>query len=71
MRIIVLGAGLVGGAIAQDLAGDDDLQVTVADYSQANLDKLKEESKIKKIKTDLSDSTVVSKLVKESDLVIE
>jgi saccharopine dehydrogenase-like NADP-dependent oxidoreductase len=37
-KIVVLGAGLVGGVMAQDLAKDH--QVTTIDISQDNLDKL-------------------------------
>ena len=70
MKIVVLGAGLVGGAIAKDLASDNDMEITAADIDQANLDKLKDESKIKRIKADLSDSPTVLKLIQDSDLVI-
>jgi lysine 6-dehydrogenase len=70
MRIIVLGAGLVGGAIIKDLATDNNIEVTAADIDQANLDKLEDESKIKMIRADLSDSSIVSKLVKDYVLVI-
>lgn len=70
MKIVVLGAGLVGGAIAKDLATDIDLEVTAVDIDVANLNKLKGESKIKIKKADLSDSSTISKLVKDCDLAI-
>ena len=70
MRVIVLGAGLVGGAMVKDLAKDESLKITAADIDQANLDKLKGESGVEVIKADLSDSSVVSKLVKDHDLVV-
>ncbi|MGB8657363.1 MAG: saccharopine dehydrogenase C-terminal domain-containing protein [Candidatus Zixiibacteriota bacterium] len=70
MRVIVLGAGLVGGAMAKDLASDQDFQITVADLDPANLDKLKDDSRIQRTKADLSDSTTLSGLVKDSDLVV-
>src|SRR5512136_847943 len=70
MRIIVLGAGLVGGAMVKDLAKDNDFEVTAVDADQANLDKLKDESRVKRIKADLSDGSTLAKLVSDSDLVI-
>lgn len=70
MRVMVLGAGLIGGAIVKDLANDANLKVVAADIDQANLDRLKGESIVKAIKADLSDSSTVSKLVKDYDLVV-
>ena len=70
MKVIVLGAGLVGGAIVKDLAKDANLKITAADIDRANLDRLKGESDVKVIEADLSDSSVVSKLVKDHDLVV-
>ncbi|MCK4224063.1 MAG: saccharopine dehydrogenase NADP-binding domain-containing protein [candidate division Zixibacteria bacterium] len=70
MKIVMVGAGLVGGAIAKDLARDKNLEITAADIDQAKLDRLEHESKIKRIKTNLSDSSTVSKLVEDYDLVI-
>ncbi len=70
MRIIVLGAGLVGGAIARDLASEKDLKVAAADNDQKVLEELEGESKIKITEADLSDSSSLSRLVKDYDLVI-
>jgi lysine 6-dehydrogenase len=70
MKIVVLGAGLVGGAIAKDLADDKDVEVTAVDIDQTNLNKLKGVSGIKTKKADLSDSSKVAKLVKDFDLAI-
>jgi lysine 6-dehydrogenase len=70
MRMIVLGAGLVGRAIAKDLASDKNVQVAAADIDQAALEGLEAESRIKIIKADLGDSSTISKLVKDYDLVI-
>jgi lysine 6-dehydrogenase len=63
-----LGAGLIGGVIAKDLA--DHMEVTSVDVNQANLDKLEAELGIKRKKADLSDWSTVSNLVKDYDLVI-
>ncbi len=70
MKIVVLGAGLVGGAIAKDLAIDTNVEVTAVDIDQANLNKLKGVSGIKIKNADLSDSSTVAKLVEDHDLVI-
>jgi lysine 6-dehydrogenase len=69
MKIVVLGAGLVGGPMATDLAADKKFEVTVADISQASLDRIKEPS-IKKIQKDLSDPANVRNLVKDYDMVL-
>ena len=47
MKVIILGAGLIGGPMAIDLAKDKDLEVTVADINIEALQKFKD----KKIKT--------------------
>jgi lysine 6-dehydrogenase len=70
MKIVVLGAGLVGGDIAKDLVGDKNMQVTAVDIDQTNLNKLKGVAGIKTKKADLSDSSTVAKLVEDIDLVI-
>jgi lysine 6-dehydrogenase len=70
MRIIVLGTGLVGGAMVKDLAADKDFEIIAVDADKTNLDKLKNLAKVKRIKADLSDTSTLSKLVLDSDLVI-
>jgi len=70
MRIIVLGTGLVGGAMVEDLATEKDFEITAVDADQANLDKLKNVAKVKRIKADLSDASILAKLVLDSDLAI-
>ena len=64
-NIIVLGAGLVGGVMAIDLAKKHN--VTSVDISQKNLDKL---NNIKTICADISNTTTLQKLIKDYDLVI-
>ncbi len=68
MKTIVLGAGLVGGTIAKDLAGD--MEITAVDVSQTNLDRLASEPNVTCLKADLSDSSALSRLVAGFDLVI-
>ena len=65
-KIIVLGAGLVGGVMAKDLAKNHN--VTTIDISQNNLDKL--DSNISKICADISDTNILNHHIKGCDLVI-
>lgn len=68
MKIIVLGCGLVGKPMAIDLAPDFD--VTVADISAENLNKIGKEHGIKTIQQDLSNKNELSALLKDFDLVV-
>ena len=67
-KIIVLGAGLVGSAIAIDLKKY--FNVTSVDVNPSNLKKLKDDYGIDIIKADLSSEKEIKKLVKDFDLVI-
>ncbi len=72
-RIIVLGAGLVGGPMAIDLSGDEGFDVTVADVHEAALAGLiaaDAGSSLKTLKVDLSDRGKLSALVADFDLVL-
>ena len=64
-NIIVLGAGIVGGVMATDLAKQH--EVTSVDISQNNLDKLKG---IKTICADVADTATLQNLIKDFDLVV-
>ncbi|HMQ00455.1 MAG TPA: saccharopine dehydrogenase C-terminal domain-containing protein [Cyclobacteriaceae bacterium] len=66
-KIIVLGAGLVGKAIAIDLAKN--FQVSSADINQEALDHLSKKN-INTIKADLRDAEALKKLIAGFDLVI-
>lgn len=67
-KIIVLGSGLVGSAIARDLAND--YQVTVVDLNPESLNSLAGIENIKAVTADLSDSQLFKDLVRNQDLVI-
>lgn len=67
-KVIVLGAGLVGGAMAIDL--NKDFEVTSADRSAETLHKLSSEHGIKTVQADLSDGQKITELIKDFDLVI-
>ena len=70
MKIIVLGAGMVGGAIAKDLALDPGLSVTAVDLDEGLLEELGKRSDIEGIRADLADGKTLSSLVAGFDLVI-
>lgn len=67
-KIAVLGAGLVGKAIAIDLAKSFD--VTSIDINPSNLEKLQKYPQIKTIIADLSDKEEFQDVVKNVDLII-
>lgn len=69
MKITVLGAGMVGSAIARDL--HDKYDVKVADVNISALNILKNEHGIKVVKADLRDKVKLSKLIADSDMVVD
>ncbi len=70
MKIIVLGAGLVGNVIARDLAEDSENHVSIVDINQDTLDILKSNFDLNCICADLSNPTIIKDIVKDYDLVI-
>ncbi|MBK7174221.1 MAG: saccharopine dehydrogenase NADP-binding domain-containing protein [Bacteroidales bacterium] len=70
MRILVLGAGLVGGPIAADLAKEPANSITVADIDPVALEKLSAKHKVTTLRVDLSDSKMVRKLSAGFELVV-
>jgi len=66
-KVIVLGAGYVGSAIAVDLSGQ--FQTTSVDIKTGSFNKLKK-SGVKTINADLSDPDKIARLISEYDLVI-
>ncbi len=67
-RVIVLGAGMVGRAIALDLAQRYD--VTAVDLDEQRLTRIREEAPIRTITADLSQAETIKELVADHDLVI-
>jgi lysine 6-dehydrogenase len=71
MKILVLGAGLVGGPMALDLVEDERFDVTAADVSEDALAKLRGRNpEIATVRQDLSKPAEVSALVAGFDMVI-
>lgn len=70
MRITVLGAGMVGSAIAKDLAQEPDFNVSVVDLSQESLARLESQTRIEKTQANLAESGKTSAVIADSDFVI-
>lgn len=69
MKVIVLGAGLVGGPLAIDLARDADFDVAAVDLNPRSLEKLQQHS-IQTIEADLSDPNHIACLIGDHDVVV-
>jgi len=70
MKVIVLGAGLVGGPMAIDLAKDSKFEVSVADINGQALKKIENQHPVKTIEADLSKAETVKSLIAENDIVV-
>ena len=69
-NIIVLGAGLVGGPMALDLAKEKRFKVTAADFNKEALQRLAKKGPVNILQKDLSSPSDVKKLVAGYDMVI-
>jgi len=69
-KVVVLGAGMVGAAIARDLADDAGLRVDVADVRPESLERVAERAKVGKVRADLGNPDAVRRLVAGYDLVV-
>ena len=70
MKVIVLGAGRVGEAIAKDLAAGGNFELTVADVSQPALDRLAGVSGLTTERADLAAPSEIGRVVGGFDLVV-
>jgi saccharopine dehydrogenase-like NADP-dependent oxidoreductase len=70
MKIIVLGAGLVGGPMAVDLAAEPEFSVTSVDIRAEALSGLGNKHALKTVQQDLSRPVNVRNLVADFDLVL-
>ena len=69
-RLLVLGAGRVGSAIALDLAADSAFEVSVADRDADRAKVFPADSGVRFLETDLGDAAGVQELVAPFDLVV-
>ncbi len=70
MRVAVLGAGLVGNAIARDLARGAEFAVSVFDVAEGVLARLAGMTGITTTRVDLADPREVAKAVASADMVV-
>ena len=70
MRVTVLGSGLVGGAIAKDLAREKTWSVRAVDRSPQSLESLRNQERIQIACQDLSDEAALKSVIGDADLVV-
>jgi saccharopine dehydrogenase-like NADP-dependent oxidoreductase len=70
VKVIVLGGGRVGSAIAADLAAGGEFDVTVADRSRAALERVQSVAVARTVEADLSAPERVRQLAGEHDLAV-
>ncbi len=71
MKVTVLGAGLVGGPMAEDLAADPRFDVTVADRDLAALGRVASRADVSVREADLASPAAVRSAVVDADLVVD
>jgi len=70
MKISVLGAGMVGSAMAIDLAKEESFHVTAVDKNHNSLTELENNSPVHTLHADLQDPASIVSAISKSDLVI-
>ena len=70
MRVTVLGAGLVGGAIARDLALEKGWAITAVDRAPELLRALQGQASVKTVLADLSEPDALKAVIGDADLVV-
>ncbi len=70
MRVLVLGGGLVGSAIARNLARDGELEITVADSNPDIRTALKRDFDLRAIELDVTNQAALSRAAADCDLVV-
>jgi lysine 6-dehydrogenase len=69
-RYVVLGAGMIGSAIARDLAADPACEVHVADVQGERLASLRSKANVKTTEATLAEPGVVRRVVAGADVVV-
>ncbi|MGD8778179.1 MAG: saccharopine dehydrogenase C-terminal domain-containing protein [Ignavibacteria bacterium] len=70
MKILILGAGLIGTPMAMDLAKDKEFKITLVDFDKSKLEKVENHKNIITLEEDLSKGENVSKVIKDADFVL-
>ena len=69
-RVLLLGAGKIGSAIAQFLSGTGDYDVCVADADEASLRRLKQSANVSTVQLSASDLTSLRQAMSDRQAVI-
>lgn len=69
-RVVILGGGMIGSAMAMDLSRQHGWDVTVADVRDEALSRLAERYGVARARVDLADATAVERLVEGYELAI-
>src|SRR5690349_10875959 len=69
-KITVLGAGLVGGVIARDLARGPDVLVRVVDVSEKSLARLAGVERLETRRADVSQENILREQIADADVVV-
>ncbi|MBK5255370.1 MAG: saccharopine dehydrogenase NADP-binding domain-containing protein [Vicinamibacteria bacterium] len=69
-RVVVLGAGMIGSAMAQDLAAQSALEVHLADARPESLDRVQKKAVVRTHLVDLANPEALRALLKDFDLAI-
>ena len=70
MRIVVLGTGLVGSAIVQDLAQAPGWKIVAVDRDPRALSQLGAHARVETLQADLSRADSIAQVVRDADLVV-
>ncbi len=70
MRIVVLGAGLVGLPMALDLQKESGFQVRIADIRKERLEEIRNRYGLETLVTDLSEDESVRQAIEDADIVL-
>lgn len=71
MKVVVLGAGLVGGPLAIDLANDEKFDVTIVDRDRKQLETVQAKCpSLEIVQKDLSDAEIVKSVVENYDFAV-
>ena len=69
-RVVILGGGMIGSAMATDLAGEVDWDIAVADVRSTALERLPSRGRVATLHADLADPSEVRRLAAGYDLVL-
>jgi lysine 6-dehydrogenase len=70
MKVTVLGCGLVGSAIARDLAADEQFEITAVDLNREALGRLASQAKVRTIEANLKEAAEIASAIEGCDIVV-